>query len=325
MNRSAYRSFTLLALALLSFTASFAAPKIKSTVNYGLWRLTASWDWNRVPVTSDTIVIPANQVLIVDNPNTLGDVYIEVYGTLRFLHGKLMLGANSVVVVYPSGKIEGNSNSEKVRIGANEVFTGSDPDITGPAIANSATGAGFTPFTLPVTFLDFTISPNSQTIELQWSTAEELQADRFEVETSADGRQWTKIASLQAKGTVSGIARYSYTANKSLFPVAYYRIKEIDQDGRFMYSGVRILKQQEKGTPAVSIVSVSGKVVLRFSKPQEEKVLVRIWNLAGQVISNQYLHDASGQVSLDMDANVRGGVIVSVEGTAGRTSTHVML
>jgi hypothetical protein len=325
MYRRTYKASIIFLLSMLGFTTSFAAPKLKSTINFGWWSLNASWDWNRTPATADTIVIQANQVMIVDNQNTLGDVYIQVFGTLRFLHGKLTLGANSVVIVYPSGKIEGNSNSEKIRIGANEVFNGSDPDVTGPAVANSSTGAGFTPFTLPVTFLEFTVTSNSRTVILKWSTTEEVQANRFEIEVSSDGRKWTALASVQAKGTSSGTAHYTYTANKSLSSIAYYRIKEVDHDGRFMYSGVRVFKQHDKRTPVVSIGSVGGKVVLQFSKSQEEKVIVRILNLAGQAISQKYLYHVSGQVSLEMQANVRGGVIVMVESSTGRTSSQVML
>ena len=325
MNRFTNKAILLCSLVVLSISTSLAAPKIQNTLNYGLWRMSASWDWNRVPATSDTIVVPANQVLIVDNPNTLGDVYIQVFGTLRFLHGKLTLGANSVIVVYPAGRIEGNSNSEKIRIGANEVFNGSDPDITGPSIANSSSGAGFTPFTLPVTFLEFTLTPNSKTVLLEWATTEELQAARFEIEVSKDGKQWSTLASLQAKGTFSGIARYAYSAVNDISPLAYYRIKEIDLDGRFMYSGVRVVKQQGDVTSGVSIGTLRGRVTLHFSKPLEGRVLVRILNMGGQTISRHYLNNVVGPVTLDTKFQVTGAVIVTVEGAAGRTSSQLLL
>ena len=325
MDRSTFKHFTLLLPALAFFTITFAAPKVKSTINYGLWCVAATWDGNRVPATSDTIVIPADQVLIVDNPNTLGDVYIQVFGTLRFMHGKLTLGENSVVTVYPTGRIEGNSNSEKIRLGANEVFNGSDADVTGPSMANSTTGSGFAPFTLPVTFLHFTLTRSASTVLLEWSTTGELQAARFEPEVSLDGRQWATVASVQAKGAHTGITYYTYAANKPSSPLAYYRIKEIDQDGRFMYSGVRVLKQDGAIAPAVRIGTMSGTIVIQFSKPAEEKVLVRIFNLTGQTISRHYLYNAAGQVSLDLPSKVAGAVIVSVEYAGGRTSSQVVL
>jgi len=300
-------------ISLLAISASFAAPKIKGLVNNGIWKHSTTWDLNRIPVTSDTIIVPANKVLVVDNPQTLGDVYVQVYGTLRFASGKLTIGANSEIVVFPGGVITGNGHSEKIRIGNTEVFNGTDPDVVGPAIANSSTGAGFGNFNLPVKFLGFNVIRDNKDVVLQWATAEEVNADRYEIERSTDATSWSKIASVQAAGSTNATTTYSYTDRNALASIYYYRIKQVDVDGRFMYTPVKLIEQQTNGLVSdIKIISIQGKVVLHFPKKIEGNLVIRYVTLSGQVLDQRILANAFGQVVLTTDGILKGNVIVSI-------------
>jgi hypothetical protein len=80
------------------------------------------------------------------------------------------------------------------------------------------------------------LSPNSALLE--WETAQEQNADHFDIEQSSNGIQFTKLASVQAKGNSSIASQYHYNYTGFLQPTHYFRLKEVDQDGKSSYSPI---------------------------------------------------------------------------------------
>jgi predicted outer membrane repeat protein len=118
---------------------------------------------------------------------------------------------------------------------------------------------------LPVNFLSFTAKEESLTGSaiLDWATGWEKNNDRFEIERSSDGIQWKKIGSLNAKGSASQGAVYSFVDVSPDQPKSLYRIKQVDADEKFKYSAVRevIFHSNNKEfvispNPAATIVNI---------------------------------------------------------------------
>jgi len=314
--------FTLL-LSLLLSSAAFSAPKINGTLNNGPWKSASTWDLGRIPKTGDTIIISAGKIVIVDNPETLGDVFIDVRGTLRFTQGKLTIGGGSNVTVSVGGKITGTSNSEKLRIGATEVYNGTDPDVFGPATASAQTGSSFRFLSLPVKFAQFNVTASAQSVLVQWATSAEESAARFEIERSTNGNNWITIGSLSAKGTTTTYSNYSFTDKTSPVATAYYRVKQIDIDGSAMYTGIKSIKKQ--AGEQISISAVNGAAVLEFATTVNSSVTVSFVSLAGQVLSQQTIVNPFGQVILKNRNNLRGAVVVVVTSSQnGRVAKQIL-
>lgn len=86
---------------------------------------------------------------------------------------------------------------------------------------------------LPVNFMGFNAKKVSNGIQLTWKVAGEENVDRYEVERSADGRNFASIGSVSS--TKSDTYNY-FDANNS--STVYYRIKNVDIDGKFKYSTI---------------------------------------------------------------------------------------
>jgi hypothetical protein len=96
--------------------------------------------------------------------------------------------------------------------------------------------------TLPVTLLNFTIKKINNWVQLNWSTAQEINSSSFDVERSKNGIQFEKIGSVQAAGNSNLLKNYIYLDK---LPGKYqnsYRIKQIDIDNKFVYSPTRSIK-----------------------------------------------------------------------------------
>jgi hypothetical protein len=228
-------------------------------------------------------------------------------------------------VVFPGGIIAGTSASEKIRIGNAEVFNGAEPPVTGPAVANSTTGNSFTDFTLPVKFLSFTVAATPKATLLQWSTASEMNADRYEIERSIDGTSWNRIGVVAAVGTTDVTSTYTYSDhNAPAASALYYRIKQVDNDGRFMYTAVKSLKN-EIAASSIKIGSAKGAVVLQFAKKIEGSLTVSYVSMSGVKVGEQKLNDAFGTVVLQ-PGNKSGAFIISITNASDlKVSAQVIL
>ncbi|WP_442795765.1 pectinesterase family protein [Pelobium manganitolerans] len=95
--------------------------------------------------------------------------------------------------------------------------------------------------TLPLKFLTFKATVAKELapkVNLTWSTTNEVNTSKFEVERSADGKVFTKIGTVNALNT-AGIHNYSFTDQSPLDGDAYYRLNQIDLDGKNAYSDLK--------------------------------------------------------------------------------------
>ena len=312
--------YTLIALLL---TAGFAVanPVITLKTNNGKWRNNSTWDLNRTPADGDTVIVPVGKTLIIDNTVNLqnANLYIKVYGTIDLDGGKLKLDNNSTVILASSGSITAHgNNSEYIKIGNDYKFRGSVYYQSGPSYADTTTSAfpsGFASngsVALPVKFVYFNASRQEKNILIQWATAQEVNSRFFEVEKSENGSSWKSIATVTAAGTSNSLKNYSYTETNVTAAVVYYRIKEVDMDGRLDFTTVRSIKTDN--TTAAEAVKISSgtnnEVYIRFSAPVKNDVQVKVISLNGQVVNSQKISNPSGVESITLNNNTAKGIYV---------------
>jgi len=109
----------------------------------------------------------------------------------------------------------------------------------------SGGGAGATgnKKTLPVTLILFTAEKKDKNfVYFNWQTATEINTDRFEIESSTDGRTFKSFASVKASGNSSTAKSYTYNIQQNATsPVIYYRLKIIDKDGKSNLSKIIVI------------------------------------------------------------------------------------
>jgi len=305
------KPFLTLLISLSSFLG-MAAPTITVVNNNDDWTHTSAWDLNRVPQSGDTVVIPAGKTLYISTNVSISNLlYVKVYGTLKMVNGILDLSTLATIVVYTGGKITGsNCSCEQIRIGNTKKYQGNNSDVLGPQYA-SVTTSDFDPmFTvLPVKFESFTLNYSNHNVQLQWSTSEEINAAYFEAERSFNGTDWTVISLITAKGSSNVVNTYSASDKNISARVVYYRIKETDVDGKFIYSIVKTLKT-DKSSAAIQISAMQNEVYLQFTNEIKGKVAVQFFSLSGQLLDQQNIQNPSGQVKLT--SRIKGNCIVSL-------------
>lgn len=98
---------------------------------------------------------------------------------------------------------------------------------------------------MPVTLVSFSAEPSENKISLKWSTSWETQNDRFEIERSLDGKVFQSIGTVKAIGESLGGQDYSFMdGNPVAGRINYYRLKQIDFDGRYAFSVIRAARNE---------------------------------------------------------------------------------
>ncbi|MCO6498528.1 MAG: T9SS type A sorting domain-containing protein, partial [Chitinophagaceae bacterium] len=91
----------------------------------------------------------------------------------------------------------------------------------------------------PVDLMNFNGRYNNGQVSLDWQTAQEINSDKFEIYRSEDGQNFSVIGSVKSAGYSGTVKSYSFTdANPGSSKYAYYKLKQIDLDGKFIFTNV---------------------------------------------------------------------------------------
>jgi hypothetical protein len=310
--------FTVFASFLLLIAS--AQSTNQSVINNGKWDSNPTWGLGHTPQNGEVGIVPANDTVIVDdNIQIATDITLKVYGNLHFDVGKLRLTSNSVILLYSGATITSSqgTSADKIEIGGISQYAGNEGTLIGPLMANGAT-TGFTimPIVVPVKFVAYNVSvlSNGQTL-VKWTTTEENNASHYNIERSTDGFNWQGIGQVAAAQQYSVLNNYSYTDKELANNIAYYRVKQVDIDGHFIYTSIKSIRANAT-KPEVKIFSIGGNVVIEFSKEIRGKATAQLISISGQVISQQTSYQPSGYIVLKQE-NHKGNYVVRLNSSEG--------
>ena len=304
---------TLYTLLFTLFVATtLQATTITAVVNNGQWDVNSTWNLNRQPQNNDTIYIPAGITVVLDQHVALNNIYLLINGTLRFGGGKLTLNSVGSILIQTGGKIIGTSNSEQIRLGGIFKYKGEEGTISGPALANSVSGDGFMPLTLPVKFISFTAKRQTTKILLNWVTAEEINNSHFEVQRSEDGQNWKHISIVFAVNNPGPVNQYAYSDLNISTSKVYYRLKQVDKDGNFSYSVIKTVNANEQTTAATIYAPAKQTIAIEFKEPTKRNMVVRIINVNGQLVHEQQFNSTASRFNVYLPKALPGIYAVQV-------------
>lgn len=151
---------------------------------------------------------------------------------------------------------------------------------------------------LPVTFTAFTIKPDGCKALLEWQTGMEHNNSHFNVERRVNGSEFVVVARVKAAGNSNTLQNYSYTDNTPASGINYYRITQVDFDGKYSSTEVkavtiacnaksglkiypnparnRVNIQNAKVVAQVNIVATNGQVVMKYIPSQNDAGLLTL-------------------------------------------------
>ena len=96
---------------------------------------------------------------------------------------------------------------------------------------------------LPVTLLSFRGIRTPEGNRLAWETTSETNNKGFEIQRSLNAQQFEAAGFIPGGEDGKGIRAYSFTDYASAATITYYRLKQLDHDGKFEYSKIIAIKE----------------------------------------------------------------------------------
>jgi len=180
---------------------------------------------------------------------------------------------------------------------------------------------------LPLTLLNFTGVKQSDIIQLNWQTTDEINTSYFNVQRSTDALHFTTVGVVKANN-ISSLNNYSYADNVAGLSVEtlYYRLQEVDIDGKSQYSDIVALKMDNTKT-GISIYPnpASSYVNINSDKPEDlNGAILTIVDMAGQVTLKQTLLP-NYQQQVNISGLSKGMYIVHILKVSGVESHKLLI
>ncbi|MBE0642537.1 MAG: T9SS type A sorting domain-containing protein [Bacteroidetes bacterium] len=212
------------------------------------------------------------------------------------------------------------------RIYVTNVGNTSNPGVY---IDNINFGVGGGP--LPVELTSFRSFVKDKQVELQWTTATELNNFGFEIERSTNGDDWSMLGFVEGHGTSFVPRQYSFrdeTLDRSSLEL-YYRLKQVDRDGTTEYSNV--LRVALAAPTSVKLNAYpqpfAGNLNIDLSATSSEEVRVTLYNSAMQKVQSIYTGPVDGNMSMTVPTtDLRdGSYFLIVNHANGETQVQKLL
>ncbi|MBI5371105.1 MAG: T9SS type A sorting domain-containing protein [Sphingobacteriales bacterium] len=256
------------------------------------------------PVTSVSPVGFWDWILVSGDDDNLGvTVSIPNMSSFATTSSLRLVGWNGTAWIDLSGGATASGNTE------NSTLSGIIP----PGVNITALAIGSINFVLPLQWQSFTAEiKDGCVVQLDWTTSSEEHTAYFEVQQSTNGTNFNSITRITAAGYSSQSKNYQAVDRNASFGTNYYRIKQVDADGRSTYSGERLIIINCSGRQAVLVYPTltQGTVIVQLPQGNDE-VLIKVMNANGQLVPVR-VQGTTRYRYLSMDALPAGVYLVQV-------------
>lgn len=187
---------------------------------------------------------------------------------------------------------------------------------TNPARGTWITGS------LPVTFISFTAKEIEKNILLQWSTAQEINSARFEVQRSSDGISFETVGQVAAAGNSSFRHDYSFTDKTAFSGQYYYRLRQVDIDERFLYTGVISIRLSNNRFARLLENPVQNELRLAINRDVKE-ITLSLFDMQGKLVMRQF-HENQSLVRMNVSKLEAGVYILQITSGGMREQVRIM-
>ncbi|MBB3696519.1 T9SS type A sorting domain-containing protein [Flammeovirga yaeyamensis] len=218
-----------------------------------------------------------------------------------------------------------NSTSYNIFKGgvSNGYALGNDLDVFGSVSHNIFTGGeakGYAKNTvmvdedydLPIELGVFEVRNVQGKAFIRWTTLTEINNDYFVIEKSVDRRNWEIVTQIEGAGNSNNRLEYSTTDPSTSRGTSYYRLKQVDFDGQFTYSDIRIFNLEN--APNIELYAYPNPVIneLTILLDKDYHQLIQMYSINGEAIPLQIINQTDQDIRLNVSHLNKGFYVIRV-------------
>ncbi len=168
---------------------------------------------------------------------------------------------------------------------------------------------------LPVTFSGFVARKNiDETLQLLWNVGQEVNVKGYHVEASVDGRNFTDIGYVSATGKYNYALPYTEKLNQTM----YFRIRNIDFDGRSIYTPIIKVYAKDNTASQLEIYPNPAQDVVNIQHPKStQRATITLYTTDGKIVLNKLAQLNTFQTQLNLSLLTSGMYYVKYDDGAG--------
>ncbi len=175
---------------------------------------------------------------------------------------------------------------------------------------------------LPIDLISFDAKLRNESVMIFWQTASELNNDYMVVEHSMNGDDFEEVGRVAGAGTSNDLNNYELEHKNPKTGFNYYRLRQVDFDGKMEYSKIVQVKLNFQDAPIrVYPTVVENELTIDFSNLDLEKINIQVLNMSGQVLKN-IENESNINVLLQMSQLNSGMYLIRISGNGLTTQTH---
>lgn len=168
---------------------------------------------------------------------------------------------------------------------------------------------------LPIELLGFEAFLKEGIVITKWATASETNNDKFIVERSDDGEEFSKIGELDGAGNSYSTLFYNFHDYFPLDGISFYRLKQIDYDGNFSYSKIVVVKKQSQTEFQIFPNPAAEYFILSVKERELNKV--SIISIDGKIVYNSIYENQNDFIKIDISTFAPGIYLLQIENENG--------
>jgi hypothetical protein len=183
---------------------------------------------------------------------------------------------------------------------------------TSPAIGNFTTGV------LPVVLTSFSAQAEKGQVAVNWTTSQEANSDYFEVQRSSNGAEFVTAGRVKESGDVTRTTSYHFTDRQPFDGDNYYRLKQVDRDGKTSYSMIVRVKFKAEVLVRKMVNPVHDQLILELYQQPTAGSGIEVYDMNGQLLRRQALNNKL--INLNISTLSQGSYLLLLR-TAGKVET----
>lgn len=166
---------------------------------------------------------------------------------------------------------------------------------------------------LPITFSSIKAYEKNRGVQIDWTIQQENNVDRYEVEKSGNGQQFSEIGSIKSKGYSNFATTYNFFDAHPFTGISFYRIKMIDLSSKVNYSQVVKMNISNSGATMITLYPnpvVGNTIILQMNNLPGGNYSIILTNKIGQRVATKIINHPGGPATqtIELSKTLASGV-----------------